>query len=170
MPRSPLEELAQACREACLYLAKAPLRGSVARRLRKDAVLREQAARIESLLDTCGEVYRSETAAPPADSKTFKAVTWNIERGKRFEALVRTLTTHPELNGADLYFLTEVDWGMARSGNRNVAAELGKALGLHAYFAPSYFNLTAGHGSERHITQANELGLHGKAILSSGGR
>jgi len=160
-----MRELVDLCRQASALLAQHPLRGRVTRRLKKDETLRRLTQFIEPLLHTCGEVHRPEAAAPSAD-RTIKAVTWNIERGKRFEALVKTLTTHAEMKDADVFFLTEVDWGMARSGNRNVAAELGKALGLHAYFAPSYFNLTAGHGSERRVTEANAVGLHGKAILS----
>lgn len=163
-----MQALVDLCRQASELLARAPLRGRVASRLRQDEALRRLTQSIESHLDTCGEVYRPEAAtsqAAPA-SKPLKAVTWNIERGKRFEALVHALTTSPDMKDADVFFLTEVDWGMARSGNRNVAADLGKALGLHAYFAPSYFNLTAGHGSERHIGEPNAVGLHGKAILS----
>jgi endonuclease/exonuclease/phosphatase (EEP) superfamily protein YafD len=37
---------------------------------------------------------------------------------------------------------------------------------MHAYVAPSYVKFTSGHGSERHITEPNAVGLHGKAILS----
>jgi endonuclease/exonuclease/phosphatase family metal-dependent hydrolase len=161
-----LTELTDVCRRASDHLAQFPWKGSLIRRLRRDPILCEQAKAILSLLHTSGEVYRPAVPVDASAKKGLKAVAWNIERGKRFDALVRSLTTHPELNDADIYFLTEVDWGMARSGNRNVAADLGKALGLHAYFAPSYFNLTAGHGSERHITEPNTVGLHGKAILS----
>lgn len=55
---------------------------------------------------------------------------------------------------------------MARSQNLHITQALGEALNLYAYFSPSYFNLTKGHGVERNLTGANTLGLHGKAILS----
>jgi len=95
-----------------------------------------------------------------------RAITWNLERGKNFEGILEVFRASSYFQDIDLFFLTEVDWGMARSGNRNVAEDLAKALGLYAYFAPSYFNLTHGHGSERHIGGQNRLGLHGKSILS----
>lgn len=160
-----MNELLDQCRRTCERLAKNPAEEALLKRLRKDPALRADARKIERLLHTCGEVFRpSQTSALP--DRPLKAVTWNIERGKRFEAIRRTLTTHAELKDADLYFLTEVDWGMARSGNRNVAADLARAMECHAYFAPSYFNFTSGHGTEKHITEPNALGLHGKAILS----
>jgi endonuclease/exonuclease/phosphatase family metal-dependent hydrolase len=163
-----MRDLLDLCRQASEILARDPLRGRASARLKQDHALRRLTRSIESLLDTCGEVFVPQGATTGAfrPSRPLKAVTWNIERGKRFELLVHTLTTHPDMKDADIFFLTEVDWGMARSGNRNVAADLGKATGLRAYFAPSYFNFTAGHGSERSIGEPNAVGLHGKAILS----
>jgi hypothetical protein len=55
---------------------------------------------------------------------------------------------------------------MARSGNRNVAREIARALGFHYAFAPCYLNLSKGAGLEYHVEGENELGLHGNALLS----
>jgi endonuclease/exonuclease/phosphatase family metal-dependent hydrolase len=55
---------------------------------------------------------------------------------------------------------------MARSGNRNVTADIAAALNMHAWFAPAYLNLTAGHGAERAQGGENHYGLHGNSILS----
>src|SRR5262249_56268686 len=49
---------------------------------------------------------------------------WNIEHGNQFDAIERALMTHPDLAAADIVTLNEVDLGMARSGNRDVAGEL----------------------------------------------
>lgn len=160
-----MNALIEACKDACEELARKPVEGSAKKRLRKDDVLRRKIEAIEPLLNACGEVFAPPVTRSPLE-RPLKAVTWNIERGKRYDAIERALTTHPDLKDADLYFLTEVDWGMARSGNRNVAADLAKSLGAHAYFAPSYFNFTNGHGNERHLSGQNTLGLHGKAVLS----
>ena len=159
------QELVEGCRRASRHLACQPLEGPLRKRLQKDAELRRLLAEIHGRLHVCGEIHRPRED-PKKLSRSIKAVAWNIERGKHFDSLVRVLTLHEDLKDADLYLLTEVDWGMSRSGNRNIAADLGKALGRYAYFAPSYFNFTSGHGSERHITEPNTLGLHGKAILS----
>jgi len=160
-----LIELSEICGEASALLISTPLMSSVKTRLKKDAILRGLVQQIQQRLHICGAVFRPAVPTRLTWGKV-KAVAWNIERGKNFEGLVYALNHHDDLKNADLYFLTEVDWGMARSHNRNVAADLGKALGLYAYFAPSYFNLTTGHGSEKFIHKPNTFGLHGKAILS----
>jgi len=160
-----MKHLVSLCEEASAYLSRNPLDGSILKRLKKDARLRDLAGEIDTCLHAAGEVY-APAAPVKRPTKEIKAVTWNIERGKNFNSILRILQTHEDLKGADLYFLTEVDWGMVRSGNRNVAVELGERLGLYAYFAPSYFNFTIGHGSERHLSGRNTVGLHGKAILS----
>lgn len=96
----------------------------------------------------------------------FRIVSWNIDRGKRTDEVIRCLQTHPRLCGADFVLLTETDWGMARSGNRNVTADIAAALHMHAWFAPAYLNLTAGHGAERAMGGENHYGLHGNSLLS----
>ena len=161
-----MKKLIQTCQEACDYLARHPSHVPASLRLQEDNALQVHADRITPLLNTCGEVYVPSTSPNTAPPETISAVTWNIERGKHFESLVASLKTNASLAAADIHLLTEVDWGMARSANRNVAAELGRALGRYAYYAPSYFNFTMGHGSERHLSGYNKVGLHGKAILS----
>ncbi|MCE9624790.1 MAG: endonuclease/exonuclease/phosphatase family protein [Deltaproteobacteria bacterium] len=162
----------QALLDLCLETSRSLLQGDdrepAAQKIQRDPALKKRVEAIrERLNSACGEVY---TPKQGTEQKTptgpLHAVTWNIERGKNFKGLRETLLSDPGLQDADLYFLTEVDWGMARSENRNVAAELGEALNRYAYFAPSYYNLTLGHGSERHLGGENTYGLHGKAILS----
>jgi len=131
-----------------------------------DPRLKKNIQAIETALDQVFEVYTPKNLPPPLASPRLKAVTWNIERGKNLESVLHLLQTHPFLKAADFLFLTEVDWGMARSENKNVAAEIGKSLNYYSYFAPSYYNLTQGHGSERTKLGKNQEGLHGKAILS----
>jgi len=101
----------------------------------------------------------------PARSR-YRFVAWNLERGIELSGQLHALGTHPYLAGADVYLLTETDMGMARSGNRAVAQEVARTLGLHYSFAPCYLNLSKGAGQERMAAGENELGLHGNAILS----
>jgi endonuclease/exonuclease/phosphatase family metal-dependent hydrolase len=91
---------------------------------------------------------------------------WNLCRGTAFDGLLHHLRTHPVLSRADVLLLTELDTGMARSGNRDVPRELGRALGMSVAFSPCYLNLTKGNGAERGTSGENALGLHGNAILS----
>jgi hypothetical protein len=93
-------------------------------------------------------------------------VTWNVERGKRFEPLLGLLQGHPELVGADLLLLTELDIGMGRSGNRHIPRELGRALGLDWVFANFHLVLAPGDSAERDHGVPNTQGLHGAALLS----
>lgn len=162
-----MEVLLEACQKFNAFL---PLHGkteALVRKLKLDPVLKNHFNEIAGLLHSCGEVYSPKVAPPtPSDTKPFRAVCWNIERGKNFSGILKTLQQHPHLQNADFYFLTEVDWGMARSHNRHITADLGKALGYFAYFAPSYYNLSKGHGAERQAEGENEVGLHGKALLS----
>lgn len=109
---------------------------------------------------------------PVSENRTAKrhqllrSVAWNVDRGKKTDQIIHYLQTHEALREADILFLTETDWGMARSDNRNVTADIAAALNMYAYFAPTYVNLTTGHGAERVGGGKNHYGLHGNSILS----
>jgi endonuclease/exonuclease/phosphatase family metal-dependent hydrolase len=90
-----------------------------------------------------------------------RVVAWNIQRGRRYDELVRALR---DLD-ADVVLLAEVDCGMARSGNRHVARALAEALGLSYAFGVSYLVLEDDWG-ESVDGVANQLALAGTAILS----
>ena len=96
----------------------------------------------------------------------YRVVAWNLERGIEYEGQLAEFRNHPYLSSADIFLLTETDVGMARSGNRNVARELARELGLDYAFAPCYLNLSKGAGIESEAAGDNEMGLHGNAILS----
>jgi endonuclease/exonuclease/phosphatase family metal-dependent hydrolase len=113
-------------------------------------------------------------AAPPAavppsadrDGAPLRVVHWNIEKGKAFEALLERLGGDPDLANADAWCLNEVDDGMNRSGNRDVAAELARHLGASGFYLPNYIEATKGLADERRIPGENARGLHGVAILT----
>jgi endonuclease/exonuclease/phosphatase family metal-dependent hydrolase len=119
---------------------------------------------IRRVLDTPETGNFSRGQAPARSSYRFAA--WNVERGAQFDGQVEVLRTHPHLREADVLLLTETDSGMARSGNRNVARDLARALGMYYAFVPCYLNLTKGSGFEQDLPGDNDLGLHGNAILS----
>lgn len=111
---------------------------------------------------------QSGTFAPPASSRSsvIRATAWNIERGIRLEGIIEAIQTDSILRESDILFLTEVDYGMARSRNRNVAREMAEALGMNFSFAPSYINLNKGSGLESKVAGKNRQALHGNALLS----
>lgn len=112
-------------------------------------------------------------AGAAADSRSgagasvfLRAVHWNILKGIAFDGVLAWLRDHPRLAEADFLFLNEADAGMARSGNRHVAAELAASLNLHWAFLPAHLELTKGPGPDAGAPGENVLGLQGVAILS----
>jgi endonuclease/exonuclease/phosphatase family metal-dependent hydrolase len=117
---------------------------------------------VEQLLGTVERGDRSD-AKPPAGS--LRAVAWNIQRGIHFDRLRTALHEDPILRSADVLLLSEVDNGLGRSNNRNVARELAEALGMSYAFAVSYLTLEDDH-LENPEGRENTLALAGSAILS----
>lgn len=97
---------------------------------------------------------RSRVISPLAPERPERIVTWNIERGIRFEAIRSVLE---ELD-ADVVLLQEVDRLCSRSGNRDVARDLAVALGMNWVAAGEFQEI----GEGRRGTAC----LSGQAILS----
>ncbi|MBX7062261.1 MAG: hypothetical protein K1X52_11440 [Pyrinomonadaceae bacterium] len=94
------------------------------------------------------------------------AAAWNIERGIVFDGIKDALTGDPRLADKDVYLVTELDHGMARSGNRFVAGEIAAALDLNYAFAPVYIALQKGSGVESEVAGENTSSIHGLAMFS----
>ncbi|HET9532078.1 MAG TPA: endonuclease/exonuclease/phosphatase family protein [Blastocatellia bacterium] len=110
-------------------------------------------------------IYASPAVRPRLRS-FLRVVQWNIERGSRLEGIIEVLNTHPVLRYADLLLLNELDEGMVRSENRNVAKELADALEAHLVYGVEYLELTKGVGAEARLPGENTSALHGNAILT----
>lgn len=95
---------------------------------------------------------------PTASDKPIKAAVFNIERGFRLEELLIYLTRHPGLKDIDILLANELDWGMKRTENRNITAEIAAALKMNSVFGLEFVSLNADAG--------NDLGLHGNAVFS----
>jgi len=130
------------------------------------SIAHELADSVSELLPCVIPVHVPETSSTPDVGHTFRTVAWNVDRGKKTDEIIAELQTHPDLKDTDFLLLTETDWGMARSGNRDVTGDIARALGMYGWFAPSYLNLTTGHGAERAKGGENKYGLHGNSILS----
>jgi endonuclease/exonuclease/phosphatase family metal-dependent hydrolase len=101
--------------------------------------------------------------AEPGDE--LRVVAANLERGRNLEAWAELLAS----TDGDVFLLSELDGGMARSDNRYVARELADRLGAAFAFAVEFVEL--GLGSEEEAARlaagvTNEFGVHGGAILS----
>ncbi|MEQ1831912.1 MAG: endonuclease/exonuclease/phosphatase family protein [Candidatus Eisenbacteria bacterium] len=128
----------------------------------------ELARRLERLL-ACVRTAVPDAAAPARETSAgLRVVHWNIEHGNRFDAIAAALGAHAELREADVITLNEVDLGMARSGDRDVAGELANALGLHSVWAPLFLESTRGRDDDllTAVGTDNTESLFGLAVLS----
>ncbi len=125
-------------------------------------------ARLRRLLGATRLVPARSLPPPSPDPTRVRAVHWNLEHGNEYRQIERALLTHAELRDADLVLVNEVDLGMARSGDRDVAADLAHALGLHGVFAPLFLETTSGRDDDVRSAagRENAEGLFGVAILS----
>ncbi len=103
----------------------------------------------------------------PAPCNVPAAITvaaWNIERCKRVPETAEVLCR----SGADIVLATEMDLGMARSGQRHTTHDLAAALGMGYVFGVEFVELGTGDPYETGLFAdvPNAHGLHGNAILS----
>lgn len=135
--------------------------------LEKSDVYRAIKPEVERILNAIvQEDFSESSAVSPQPAAFVSALAWNIERGNRFAGIVEALKSHVELKDKDLLLLTELDYGMARSGNRFVARELARELKLNYAFAPVYIALQKGSGVESEVADENTKSLHGLAMFS----
>jgi endonuclease/exonuclease/phosphatase family metal-dependent hydrolase len=109
---------------------------------------------------------REAEARPRPDTTEILAVAWNIERGMQLDRIIEVLKSDPILSAADVLYITEVDYGMARAGNRDVGREIAEAIGYSYAFVPCYLALNKGAGVEARAEGENTYALHGNAVLS----
>lgn len=100
-----------------------------------------------------GEPTGVASAAPRA-GRPLTVVSWNIERGVQYQKIVTTLRTL----APDVILLQEVDRYCRRSGNRDVARELGRSLSMNWVSAGEYQEIGEAQGAPAAVT--------GQAILS----
>ena len=119
-----------------------------------------------STSDTHNAFDERQPPATAGGSDRVRALAWNIERGNIFEGIVDALQNHDDLKDKDVLLLTELDYGMARSGNRFVAREIAERLNLNYAFAPVYIALQKGSGVESAAEGENTKSIHGLAMFS----
>lgn len=132
----------------------------------KSDAFRTNERKIRQILNA---VVREDFASPDSSgdiNDSITAAAWNIERGSFLDSIINTLKTHENLKDRDLYLMTELDHGMARSENRFVAQEIARELKLNYAFAPVYIALQKGSGVEAEIEGENTNSIHGLAMFS----
>lgn len=112
-----------------------------------------------SALDLVAGNRAAEPAAGP-----LRVVAWNAQRCRDPAAAAEFLGR----SGAHVFLLSELDVGMARSGQWHAPRALAAQLGCASAFAVEFLELGLGDASERaaHAGAENARGFHGGAILA----
>ena len=128
----------------------------------------ELESRLSRVLSQVRRFTPQHPAPPTEQADRVKAAHWNIEHGNRYESIERALRDQEDLRDADVIFLNEVDLGMARAGNRDVAGDLARALGRHGLWAPLFLETTRGRDDDADLAagRPNQESLFGLALLS----
>ena len=152
----------------CRALAEAVRPYPTVEALHASAAWEELCPRFERLLRGVRRFVPAVEPAPARAADRVSLVQWNIEHGNWYGQVERALLAHPDLAGADVITLEEVDLGCARAANRDVAFDLAAALGLHAAWAPLFLETTLGRDDDLRMAagRGNEEGLFGLAVLS----
>ncbi|WP_198672383.1 endonuclease/exonuclease/phosphatase family protein [Pseudogemmobacter bohemicus] len=92
---------------------------------------------------------------------------WNLERCLFSAASAAKIAT----SGAAVVLLSEMDDGMARTGQRHTTADLAEALGMDYLYGVEFLELGLGSETERDFCRDdhNARGFHGNAALSLAG-
>ena len=113
-------------------------------------------------------------AGPPSElTGWLRVLAWNVQRGRRPAELADLL----HASGAGVCLLSELDDGMARTQNENIADSIADSIATHTAtdtgtgyaFGVEFIELGLGDEAEQRAAagQRNDRGLHGNAIVSS---
>lgn len=168
-------------------------------------------AQLQTLLDTPflhNHATQEIGGLDPRHPSLLRVGLWNIERGLNLDAIRAALTDTPAferlaqtdhlsparreavesqlatLQAVDILVLNEADWGMKRTGYRNITADLAAALHMNSAFGVEFVEVDPifALGTEQvHLPDSGDtrrlqndlrvdpdryLGLHGTAVLS----
>ncbi|APX24434.1 MAG: endonuclease [Rhodobacteraceae bacterium] len=95
---------------------------------------------------------------------TLSVVAWNLERC----LFPEDSAAHLAHLAPDVLLLSEMDHGMARTGQRHTTEAMAAAMGMAYAYGVEFHELDLGGPTERHFCtdDFNALGWHGNAILS----
>jgi endonuclease/exonuclease/phosphatase family metal-dependent hydrolase len=118
--------------------------------------------------DELATLREVEVGGPPSSTPALTApvrvMAWNVERLRHGEAIAATARQV----GCDVILLSEVDDGMARTGNRKCIADFAEAVGQTYAYGVEFIELGLGDEEEARQSngQGNLNGFHGNALLS----
>ncbi|HEY1827157.1 MAG TPA: hypothetical protein VGF87_04015, partial [Acidimicrobiales bacterium] len=115
-------------------------RDAWAAQLGDEALHQRLQADLECLHDAEGRV----PTAPAALGKWVRLVAWNVQRGRHIEEIAALL----KASGADVALLSELDVGMARTGNNDVPASIASILNAGYAYGVEFVELGLGDEEE----------------------
>lgn len=106
--------------------------------------------------------------APPARGLLafpFTVAAWNLERC----LFPEESAAHLDATEASLVLLSEMDHGMARTGQRHPTAEIATTLGMQYAYGVEFIELGLGSDTEREFCKDdfNDKGFHGNALMAA---
>lgn len=123
----------------------------------------------ENLLHSLPTMNAVEVAGQPSASGPlafpFTVAAWNLERC----LFPEDSAAHLAATGASVVLLSEMDDGMARTGQRNTTADVARELSMHYAYGVEFIELGLGSETEREFCkdEFNARGLHGNALISA---
>lgn len=111
-----------------------------------------------------GEIEIGGRTSRGGASDSLTVMAWNVERLRHVEAIAATIAGQ----APDVVLLTEVDKGMARSGNGHPLSRLADRLGHAFAYGVEFVELGTGSETEQAAVgeARNEEGFHGNAVTS----
>jgi endonuclease/exonuclease/phosphatase family metal-dependent hydrolase len=103
------------------------------------------------------------TAAPAPLTDELVICAYNVERGLRLDEQLAAFANDAEMPTPDVLLISEADRGCTRSGDRNVAREYARALGMYYVYGVEFIELPRVVGPSGRIRTRCE---HGNAIVS----
>ena len=121
--------------------------------------------RVLAELPCLRQVVERGTDRPAPLAGWVRVGAWNVLRGRRPDVLAGALRSA----GVQLGLVSELDDGMARTGNVDTTDAIARGLGFASAFGVEFVELGLGDDSEQEEAagQTNVRGLHGNAIVSA---
>ncbi|UCI08845.1 endonuclease/exonuclease/phosphatase family protein [Mesorhizobium sp. B1-1-8] len=121
--------------------------------------------RLAAAMPALGEIEIGGKASRESAGETLTVMAWNVERLRHVDAIAATIAGR----APDVVLLSEVDKGMARSGNSHLLSRLADRLGHAFAYGVEFLELGTGNEAEQAATgkSENAEGFHGNAITSA---
>jgi endonuclease/exonuclease/phosphatase family metal-dependent hydrolase len=123
----------------------------------------------DAIMNRVGAMNTVETGGSPSRRRPlafpFNVSAWNLERC----LFVEDSAAHLAKSEPAVVLLTEMDNGMARTGQRHTTADLAAAMNMTYVYGVEFLEMGLGSDTERDfcVDRFNDKGFHGNGVVSS---